>query len=79
MEITLAIMYHSVSETSHPLQTEEQEIGIDPLQSYLNKPEEGEFCNFFKTLYIETLHKCVMVTVPVIICLILSRKLNRAT
>uniref|UniRef100_A0A8B9QUC3 TBC1 domain family member 5 n=1 Tax=Anas platyrhynchos TaxID=8839 RepID=A0A8B9QUC3_ANAPL len=34
-------MYHSVSETSHPLQTEEQEIGIDPLQSYLNKPEEG--------------------------------------
>ncbi|XP_075778215.1 TBC1 domain family member 5 isoform X1 [Pelodiscus sinensis] len=34
-------MYHSVSETSHPLQTEEQEIGIDPLQGYLNKPEEG--------------------------------------
>ncbi|XP_062458042.1 TBC1 domain family member 5 isoform X1 [Pezoporus occidentalis] len=34
-------MYHSVSETSHPLQAEEQEIGIDPLQSYLNKPEEG--------------------------------------
>ncbi|NXJ93100.1 TBCD5 protein, partial [Corythaixoides concolor] len=34
-------MYHSVSETSHPLQTEEQEIGIDPLQSYLNKPAEG--------------------------------------
>ncbi|XP_071661076.1 TBC1 domain family member 5 isoform X3 [Patagioenas fasciata] len=34
-------MYHSVSETSHPLQTEEQEIGIDPLQSYLNKPGEG--------------------------------------
>uniref|UniRef100_A0A8C3TAZ8 TBC1 domain family member 5 n=1 Tax=Chelydra serpentina TaxID=8475 RepID=A0A8C3TAZ8_CHESE len=35
-------MYHSISETSHPLQTEEQEIGIDPLQGYLNKPEEGE-------------------------------------
>ncbi|NXN42586.1 TBCD5 protein, partial [Rhinoptilus africanus] len=34
-------MYHSVSETSHPLQTEEQEIGIDPLQSYLIKPGEG--------------------------------------
>ncbi|NXC40849.1 TBCD5 protein, partial [Penelope pileata] len=34
-------MYHSVSETSHPLQTEEQEVGIDPLQSYSNKPEEG--------------------------------------
>ncbi|NXA74263.1 TBCD5 protein, partial [Thryothorus ludovicianus] len=34
-------MYHSVSETSHPLQTEEQEIGIDPLQSFLNKPGEG--------------------------------------
>ncbi|XP_074756601.1 TBC1 domain family member 5 isoform X1 [Athene noctua] len=34
-------MYHSVSETSHPLQTEEQEIGIDPLQSYLHKPGEG--------------------------------------
>ncbi|NWR57119.1 TBCD5 protein, partial [Bucorvus abyssinicus] len=34
-------MYHSVSETSHPLQTEEQEIGIDPLQIYLNKPGEG--------------------------------------
>ncbi|XP_053913241.1 TBC1 domain family member 5 isoform X1 [Cuculus canorus] len=34
-------MYHSVSETSHPLQTEEQEIGIDPLQSYLNKLGEG--------------------------------------
>ncbi|NXR64038.1 TBCD5 protein, partial [Rhadina sibilatrix] len=34
-------MYHSVSETSHPLQTEEQEIGIDPLQSFLNKPGDG--------------------------------------
>ncbi|XP_053823538.1 TBC1 domain family member 5 [Vidua chalybeata] len=34
-------MFHSVSETSHPLQTEEQEIGIDPLQSFLNKPGEG--------------------------------------
>ncbi|XP_014373438.1 TBC1 domain family member 5 isoform X3 [Alligator sinensis] len=34
-------MYHSISETSHPLQAEEQEIGIDPLQSYLNKPDEG--------------------------------------
>ncbi|KFV82073.1 TBC1 domain family member 5 [Struthio camelus australis] len=34
-------MYHSISETSHPLQTEEQEMGIDPLQSYLNKPEQG--------------------------------------
>ncbi|NXB51949.1 TBCD5 protein, partial [Leucopsar rothschildi] len=34
-------MYHSVTETSHPLQTEEQEIGIDPLQSFLNKPGEG--------------------------------------
>ncbi|XP_075561100.1 TBC1 domain family member 5 isoform X3 [Pelecanus crispus] len=34
-------MYHSVSETSHPLQTEEQEIGIDPLQSYSNKLGEG--------------------------------------
>uniref|UniRef100_A0A452IE80 TBC1 domain family member 5 n=1 Tax=Gopherus agassizii TaxID=38772 RepID=A0A452IE80_9SAUR len=34
-------MYHSISENSHPLQTEEQEIGIDPLQGYLNKPEEG--------------------------------------
>lgn len=40
----IANMYHSVSETSHPLQTEEQEVGIDPLQSYLNKTEEGEFC-----------------------------------
>uniref|UniRef100_A0A8V0X8Z7 TBC1 domain family member 5 n=1 Tax=Gallus gallus TaxID=9031 RepID=A0A8V0X8Z7_CHICK len=37
----IANMYHSVSETSHPLQTEEQEVGIDPLQSYLNKTEEG--------------------------------------
>ncbi|NXT75701.1 TBCD5 protein, partial [Zapornia atra] len=34
-------MYHSVSETSHPLQPEEQEIGIDPLQGYLNKSGEG--------------------------------------
>ncbi|NXB30475.1 TBCD5 protein, partial [Eulacestoma nigropectus] len=34
-------MYHSVSEASHPLQTEEQEIGIDPLQSFLNKTGEG--------------------------------------
>uniref|UniRef100_A0A0B8RTH7 TBC1 domain family member 5 n=1 Tax=Philothamnus irregularis TaxID=1899461 RepID=A0A0B8RTH7_9SAUR len=33
-------MYHSVSGASHPLQTEEQEIGIDPLQSYGNKPDE---------------------------------------
>ncbi|KAF4799301.1 TBC1 domain family member 5 [Turdus rufiventris] len=41
LEFTTANMYHSVSETSHPLQTEEQEIGIDPLQSFLNKPGEG--------------------------------------
>ncbi|XP_064907584.1 TBC1 domain family member 5 isoform X10 [Columba livia] len=41
LEFAIASMYHSVSETSHPLQTEEQEIGIDPLQSYLNKPGEG--------------------------------------
>lgn len=41
MEFTTANMYHSVTETSHPLQTEEQEIGIDPLQSFLNKPGEG--------------------------------------
>lgn len=40
----IASMYQSVSETRHPLQTEEQEVGIDPLQSYLNKTEEGEFC-----------------------------------
>ncbi|XP_077159142.1 TBC1 domain family member 5 isoform X2 [Paroedura picta] len=33
-------MYHSISETRHPLQTEEQEIGIDPLQSFVNKPED---------------------------------------
>ncbi|XP_063159929.1 TBC1 domain family member 5 isoform X2 [Candoia aspera] len=33
-------MYHSISGASHPLQTEEQEIGIDPLQSYGNKPDE---------------------------------------
>uniref|UniRef100_A0A8D0C7J7 TBC1 domain family member 5 n=1 Tax=Salvator merianae TaxID=96440 RepID=A0A8D0C7J7_SALMN len=33
-------MYHSIAETSHPLQTEEQEIGIDPLQTYVNKPNE---------------------------------------
>ncbi|XP_042330609.1 TBC1 domain family member 5 isoform X2 [Sceloporus undulatus] len=33
-------MYHSVTGTTHPLQTEEQEIGIDPLQSYVNKPDE---------------------------------------
>ncbi|XP_019353440.2 TBC1 domain family member 5 [Alligator mississippiensis] len=39
--IAVASMYHSISETSHPLQAEEQEIGIDPLQSYLNKPDEG--------------------------------------
>lgn len=41
MEFTTANMYHSVTETSHPLQAEEQEIGIDPLQSFLNKPGEG--------------------------------------
>ncbi|KAI1242826.1 hypothetical protein IHE44_0000378, partial [Lamprotornis superbus] len=41
LEFTTANMYHSVTETSHPLQTEEQEIGIDPLQSFLNKPGEG--------------------------------------
>nr|XP_020662929.1 TBC1 domain family member 5 isoform X1 [Pogona vitticeps]XP_020662939.1 TBC1 domain family member 5 isoform X1 [Pogona vitticeps] len=33
-------MYHSFSGTTHPLQTEEQEIGIDPLQSYVNKTDE---------------------------------------
>ncbi|XP_019484554.1 PREDICTED: TBC1 domain family member 5 isoform X1 [Hipposideros armiger] len=30
-------MYHSLSETAHPLQPEEQEVGIDPLSSYANK------------------------------------------
>ncbi|XP_037055861.1 TBC1 domain family member 5 isoform X3 [Peromyscus leucopus] len=30
-------MYHSISETRHPLQSEEQEVGIDPLSSYSNK------------------------------------------
>ncbi|CAI5788463.1 Hypothetical predicted protein [Podarcis lilfordi] len=35
-------MYHSITETSHPLQAEEQEIGIDPLQSYVNKPDEAK-------------------------------------
>ncbi|KAM5187964.1 TBC1 domain family member 5 isoform 5-T8 [Callospermophilus lateralis] len=30
-------MYHSLSETRHPLQPEEQEVGIDPLCSYSNK------------------------------------------
>ncbi|XP_048366669.1 TBC1 domain family member 5 isoform X2 [Sphaerodactylus townsendi] len=34
-------MYYSISETRHPLQTEEQEIGIDPLQSFVNKSEDG--------------------------------------
>lgn len=36
-------MYHSLSETRHPLQPEEQEVGIDPLLSYSHKPG-GEFC-----------------------------------
>ncbi|XP_066889949.1 TBC1 domain family member 5 isoform X3 [Kogia breviceps] len=31
-------MYHSLSETRHPLQPEEQEVGIDPLLSYSHKP-----------------------------------------
>ncbi|XP_054991252.1 TBC1 domain family member 5 isoform X1 [Sorex araneus] len=30
-------MYHSLSETRHPLQPEEQEVGIDPLSSYSSK------------------------------------------
>ncbi|PNJ40008.1 TBC1D5 isoform 12 [Pongo abelii] len=30
-------MYHSLTETRHPLQPEEQEVGIDPLSSYSNK------------------------------------------
>ncbi|XP_036188605.1 TBC1 domain family member 5 isoform X4 [Myotis myotis] len=30
-------MYHSLSETRHPLQPEEQEVGIDPLSSYSNR------------------------------------------
>uniref|UniRef100_H0VIL9 TBC1 domain family member 5 n=1 Tax=Cavia porcellus TaxID=10141 RepID=H0VIL9_CAVPO len=30
-------MYHSLSETRHPLQPEEQEVGIDPLSTYSNK------------------------------------------
>ncbi|XP_072507333.1 TBC1 domain family member 5 [Notamacropus eugenii] len=33
-------MFHSFSETHHPLQTEEQEVGIDPLLGYLKS--EGE-------------------------------------
>lgn len=43
-------MYHSISETRHPLQTEEQEIGIDPLQSFVNKPEDGEFHSVWDVL-----------------------------
>ncbi|XP_070323147.1 TBC1 domain family member 5 isoform X2 [Odocoileus virginianus] len=31
-------MYHSLSETRHPLQPEEQEVGTDPLSSYSSKP-----------------------------------------
>ncbi|XP_060252697.1 TBC1 domain family member 5 isoform X1 [Ovis aries] len=31
-------MYHSLSETRHPLQPEEQEVGTDPLSSYSDKP-----------------------------------------
>lgn len=31
-------MYHSLSETRHPLQPEEQEVGTDPLSSYASKP-----------------------------------------
>nr|XP_048310885.1 TBC1 domain family member 5 isoform X2 [Myodes glareolus] len=30
-------MYQSISETRHPLQSEEQEVGIDPLSSYSHK------------------------------------------
>ncbi|CAK6435679.1 unnamed protein product [Pipistrellus nathusii] len=30
-------MYHSLSETRHPLQPEEQEVGTDPLSSYSNR------------------------------------------
>ncbi|XP_045153461.1 TBC1 domain family member 5 isoform X2 [Echinops telfairi] len=30
-------MYHSLSETRHPLQPEEQEVGIDPLSGYSTK------------------------------------------
>ncbi|XP_021563394.1 TBC1 domain family member 5 isoform X2 [Carlito syrichta] len=30
-------MYHSLSETRHPLQPEEQEVGIDPLSSHSHK------------------------------------------
>ncbi|XP_066206579.1 TBC1 domain family member 5 isoform X2 [Saccopteryx leptura] len=30
-------MYHSFPETRHPLQPEEQEVGVDPLSSYSNK------------------------------------------
>ena len=35
-------MYHSLSETRHPLQPEEQEVGTDPLSSYPDQPG-GEF------------------------------------
>ncbi|XP_038615854.1 TBC1 domain family member 5 isoform X2 [Tachyglossus aculeatus] len=38
-DVALPAMYHSLTETSHPLQTEEQEIGTDPLLSYLSKSE----------------------------------------
>lgn len=33
------MMYHSLSEARHPLQSEEQEVGVDPLSSYSNKSE----------------------------------------
>lgn len=39
----LYAMYQSISETRHPLQSEEQEVGIDPLSSYSHK-SGGKFC-----------------------------------
>nr|XP_030732222.1 TBC1 domain family member 5 isoform X2 [Globicephala melas] len=44
-------MYHSLSETRHPLQPEEQEVGIDPLLSYSHKPGGDSNQNGRRTSY----------------------------
>lgn len=59
-------MYHSLSETRHPLQPEEQEVGIDPLWSY--SKSGGEFCMQIHSAVIGTHSRRLPVSSACLIC-----------
>lgn len=71
-------MYHSLSETRHPLQPEEQEVGIDPLSSYSNKTG-GEFCMQIHSVVPGNPSRETLVSSACLLYVILYMKLSRAS